>query len=486
MAKNANLTWGTVTVEDLGQEMVNVRGEPLAVTSSFYSWTPDEDLYLPSGFKLELKCWDIDGKSRRFFPDESLDAFFGKASEAGTAILERLGRLDGHERNSYHMARLLFRRASGLQDHLMRKFVSARDLKVTAAGRVPGERDVLPPSLGLDNQQNGEQWSVQGLLKQGRELASEFGNESPDDEQCIRFGLLAAARLCPLDVSKVTKDQARGLVRMGLFGMGPSSESVNELTKNQVEGRLLAAISRHLPDNQEKFNRWFFKNADNLIHQVAKQKRNGGPVPRETVREVLLDLVFRSHGHVAQTIEVFLRDIAIAPQVELTGDELTVFEQTYYCRDELGGLSLLMLRDRFSLIREVALELFVSPQDGELLGVLLQMLWFYSEMVEKRRQADSEYKSRRQHRNASGRTATMVAISDNPSAEGNSSQLDELVAHILKAKGKKCRCAESPRWTTKVPPQSLGGKITLDAACANCGQLETVIVTKEELRAAEK
>jgi len=486
MSKNANLTWGTVTVEDLGEETADVQGEPLPVHASRYTWTPDTDLELPPGFKLELKCWDSDGKSRRFFPVESLAVFLGKASEAGTAILERLGKLNRPERYSYHMARVLFQRASGLRDHLMRKFVRTRDLYVTAAASAAGVHNVLPPTLGMDSQQKGEPWSVYELLRQGREFANERGDEAPDEEKCIRLGLLAAARLCPLDVSSVTKDQARGLVRLGLFGTGPSSETVNELIKSQVEGRLLAAIFRHLPDNQEKFDNWFLDNPNNLIGQVAKQKHNGGPVLREIVRSVLLDLVFRSHGHVAQTIEVFLRDFAISPQVELTGAELAVFERTYYRHDELGGLSLLVLRDRFPQIREVVLELWDSPQSVELLGVLLQMLRFYSEMVEKRRAADREYKSRCLSRNIDGKTATMVASTDDLPAEGNCSQLDDLVAHFMQVRGISCKCAISPGWITKVPAQDLGGKITLDVSCANCGQLETVIVTKDELRLAAK
>jgi len=486
MSQNANLTWGTVAVEDLGEEMADVQGEPLPVHASRYTWTPDTDLDLPPGFKLVLKCWDTDGKSRRFFPYESCEKFALEASLTGAAILERLGKLNGPARYSYRMARLLFQRASGLRDHLMRKFVSAGDLKVTAAARVAGECDVLPASLGQDNKQDGKRWSVQELLQRGRELANECGNEAPNEDQRIRLGLLAAARLCPIDVSALTEDQARGLVRMGLFGTGPSFEVVNEETKSRVEKRLLSAIDRHMDDDQETFNLWFFKDADNLIHQVAKQKRGGGPVPRQTVREVLLDLVFRSHGHVAQTIEVFLRDFAISPQVELAGDELAVFERMYYRQNELGRLSLLMLQDRFPLIREVALELFVSPRQTELLGVLLQMLRFYSEMVEKRRAADREYTSRRLCRNMIGRTATMVASSHDLSVKRNKLQLDELVAYILEMRGTSCKCAMSPRWTTKVPPQDSGGEITLDVACANCGQLETVIVTEDELRTAKE
>jgi hypothetical protein len=486
MSQNANLTWGKVAVEDLGEEMADVQGEPLPVHASRYTWTPDTDLDLPPGFKLVLKCWDIDGKSRRFFPYESCEKFALEASLTGAAILERLGKLNGPARYSYRMSRLLFQRASGLQDHLMRKFVSAGDLKVTAAARVAGKRDVLPPSIGLDYQQIGEPWPVEELLKQGRELANEHGDKAPDEEQRIRLGLLAAARLCPIDVSVLTEDQARSLVRMGLFGTGPSFEVVNEETKTQVEKRLLSAIDRHMDDDQEAFNLWFFKDADNLIRQVAKQKHDGGQVSRDVVRSVLLDLVFRSYGHVAQTVEVFLRDFAISRQVELAGDELAVFERMYYRQKELGGLPLLMLRDRFPLIREVALQLFVSPQNGELLGVLLQMLRFYSEMVENRRAADRRYKSVSQHKNACGRTANMVESSDNLFVERNNSQFDELVAHILEGRDKSCKCETSPAWNAKVAAQDRTGTITLDVACANCGHLETAIVTEDELRAAKE
>ena len=168
--------------------------------------------------------------------------------------------------------------------------------------------DVLPGRVGLDGEGRGDRWTVAELIGRGRAVAGADAGEAG----LIAAGLLEGARLDPLDPARLSQDEALGLVRMALFDAGPAGR-VGEADVRAVTRRLLEALRRHLGDDAEAFRRWFFDDLDGLVHSIAKRKKGGGPIPRETVRQALLGLIFDSHTHVGDCVRLqmkaFLRDL---------------------------------------------------------------------------------------------------------------------------------------------------------------------------------
>lgn len=157
---------------------------------------------------------------------------------------------------------------------------------------------------------------------------------------------------------------ALGGYALALFDLGPVAEALDETVARTVEDRLLAALERHVGDDTADFDRWFFTNTDNIVHAIAKQKKGGGRVPREVVRQALLELVFRSYRYVGDCVHLQATAFARALPDPLTGEERALFESLYRKRPYLGGLPLVLLRDRFAFLREAVLDVWAVPHDA--------------------------------------------------------------------------------------------------------------------------
>lgn len=490
MAENSTVghsRWGQITVKDLGERVLqSQRDSRSAVTiqQTHYVWRPDPCLELRNDqFRIEFDCWTDSDGTRRFVPIAPIHEFVRLASVIGFQILVQLQELNEQQRFSYHAMRLLYQRAQTLRESFGRTFKRQEDLLITAQVREDQrDNDVLPAGLGTMHGA-GDKWSVAELISHGRAAANDAGDGLPNKQTCIRLGLLEAARLNPFDVRSLPPAEARGLIRMALFDLGPVVESVNEETKARVINRLCAAIEKHIDDDTDAFRAWFFEHSDNIIHQIAKSRKDGGLIDRADVRQVILEAVFDSHFYIADCMQFAIAAFLDALPEALSPDERQLFEAIYYRRQELGGLPLVMLQSRFSDIHEAAVEVLGDPTDPNRIGVLLRILEYYADMASKRRRADREYKNRSKHQNAAGRTSMHLETQDTDRGTPNAtSGFDDIAVEHRRRRKSACRCATTDAWEAKVDERSSSGVVVINDGCCICGHSESVEVSLNELR----
>jgi hypothetical protein len=283
-----------------------------------------------------------------------------------------------------------------MKEHLTRKFEHARDLYIRSSGRLTDDaQDVLPEDVGLNSRGEGDRLSVAHLTESGRRAAQETGGcRNPISKQAIAFGLLEAAKLNPLEVRD---EEVMPLVRMALFDIDSSEGAPLEELVEIVAERLLEAIDRHLDDFQEAFDQWFSGSSNSLVKQIAQQKsKRGGELPREDVRQALLHLGWRAYGYVGQCVHTLMRTIKNAMPDPLNDEEKRLFERMYESQPYYGDLPLALLAERLSFLRLAILAIWESPQDQDNVRVLHRLLWYFADMVSRRREADRQSKRRSQ------------------------------------------------------------------------------------------
>jgi hypothetical protein len=463
---------GSITIEAIGVGDHGI-GRHLCI------WRPSTDIEasLPPGFRLEMIGLVGPGGTRRFVPAKGVEAFLLEASLGGLAVLGRLRDLEPQERFSYNAMRLIFQQAPRLREHLSRSFNREADLY----GR-DLEVDILPERLGLTPKSRGGRWSVVELLRQGRELLSGRGEVDLSPDMAIAEGLLAAAQLDPLDPASLTEAMGRGLVRMALFDLGHDVNPLTPEVKGMVTDRFLRLLGDHLGDDSLAFNDWFLESRDNLIRCIADQRRDGGPIPRDAVRRALLELVWDSFIYVGDCVALQMAAYARALPEPLTPADQRAFDAAYTGQSYLGGLPLVMLRERFVFLRGAILDLLEDPADPSRVGVLLRLLDFYATMTAKRREADRFAKRR------GPKTRPAIAAIDHDASTDASGVVkqpfhlfDSIAEELRKARGIACPCGARGNWcATQVEGDECADPIVLQIDCESCGQSETMEVGRAE------
>ena len=160
----------------------------------------------------------------------------------------------------------------------------------------------------------------------------------------------------------------------------------------------------------------------------------------------------------------------------------------YSGQPHLGGLPLILLRDRFPFLRGATLGVLAAPGDPGPVGVLLRLLQYYEEMAAARREVDRGYKRRAHHRDARGRVAGASPLDFEPiapAAGARSGPFDEIVARLLEARGGPLPGAAAGDWRARL----LGGKADDDSLeiaieCQGSGHVETIRVGRAEFERA--
>jgi hypothetical protein len=433
-----------------------------------------------------MKCLTARDGTRWFAPADGVEPFLLPTSVGGLAILAQEQDLDAEARFSYHAMRLIFQHARRLREHLARSFMRESDLYIRGVERRGLERrDILPERIGFDRDERGRRWTVTELLKQGRAHAVAAGVRAPGKAKCIAAGLLVAAHRNPLDPSSLTEPEGRGLVRLTLFDLGPVADKLGEAAKLAVTERLLAAIERHKDDDTETFARWFFEDRANLIHQIAKQRKGGGPMPREDVRQVFLELVFDSYTYVANCIFRLMQAFLEALPSPLNDAERARFEAIYFNQPYFGGLPLILLRDRFAFLEEAIIDVFDDPAGSQRVGVLLRLMQYYWEMVTVRRQVDRDYKKQSHHRNAKGQIGRTCELNngfaDEPKAPPDD-PFQQIADRLCEDRGITCPCGASGSWRARLAPGGADDDpIRIDLECPGCHHVKTIEIARGEL-----
>ena len=282
-----------------------------------------------------------------------------------------------------------------MQEHLTRKFEYSRDLHVRRSGRhADSERDVLPENLGLTAEKTGHRPSVMQLTKLGREAAREAHYRNPTSKSAIKFGLYEMAKREPL---KAELERIPGLVESAVFDVESLGEPPSDELVTQVISRLSKAVAAHESDTTDDFYKWFSGPNNSLVKQVAQQKNQpGGKLSREDVRRTLLHLGIEAFRFLGPCIHALMRTIKNSIPQPLNEKEKLLFEHMYESQPEYGNVPAALLADRMSDVECAVLAIWDEPANQEHVRVLHRLLYYYSEMAKRRRQADAQCKNQAQ------------------------------------------------------------------------------------------
>jgi|GEM_PF-1501368 len=486
--------WGTVTVSTpIERQLTSADSRTtLKVKHTLHVWdllpslTCDQDEL----YRLRINCLQGSDGVRRFCPEDGGWGLVVKGSLGGHVIRANESAMEGAQSQSYHVMRMIWQKAPYLQEHLCRTFRRKCDLHVTVPERPSQDVvHILPEHLGRMADSDSPGWSVAELMQHGRAAAVNAGQENPSEETCIRWGVFEAARRNPIDIDTLNEETAAGLIRTGLFDFGPAEQQPDQKTTDYVIERLLAAMEQHADDNTEEFDNWFFKNGSGLVHQIAKQRKAaGGPIERQVVRQVMVELVYQSFRYMGDCIHAQMKAFAEALPTPLTEQERVLFNLNYQKQPCLGGLPLVLLIDQFRPLREPILAIWNNPDDRSQWGVFLRVLEFHAEMLRNKRASERHYK--RQRSPGSIRTVQSIETGAYPLAAADlenshtvNDDFQEVAAVLRRRERSDCECPGAGEWEASLDTgQSTENELVFEDQCRCCGRRNLVRVSAEEAR----
>ncbi len=442
-------------------------------------WKPSRDLAtcLPTGFEIRLALLET-GEHRRIVP-VAVGDFCLQAALVGEAISQLRNRFTAEELATYRMMRFLFQLGGQLRERVDdRSFKSFRELYIARTVKWPGDyRDILPDDFGMLSP-SGSRWSVQRLGKMGRQTAQEAGIANPMAEETIIFGINAEAWVHPLNLDAMTLKEKLYLVTSALFEIdsaAPAPESASHdlrsLTelKESVYGRLVDAIEKHVAANGQEFHRWLYDEFDSIIKQISTRKRPDGPIPRELVRQAILQLSVESWCYLGSTIAVFTQLLREQVRHQLSSRDLVAFDVLYAPTPEFAGIPLILLYEQFRIVRPTIEKLLDGQSDSGLWGSLHRVLQTFATMVKRRRQAD-----RLRDRTAPKGGPSLFSVPNRASIRR------KLIRRLLECESISCWCGNAADWDVELPEDwESESIINLTMICLECGKRHPILKTLE-------
>lgn len=443
---------------DLGQIGINPATPAGAGGTIECAWLPNTHLVsrFPNQFCVPFRV-ESSPSGRRVLPLGNPDVFILQAALGGEVILQQRGLIDAEAQFSYRLMRLLFQLSGRLQERLQgRVFRRLVDLFIPTRGRngEAADVDILPRDFGVYGPRQ-RRWSPETLFQEGRRTAVAAGYSRPDVETCIRFGVREEARQHPIDIEQLSDDEARGLVRMSLFDIRTESAEPEIRLVNCVVERFIDSLERHINDSTDEFNNWFFQKLDVIIRQIEKRKRGGGAIPRNVVRQAILQQVFQSYRYIADGIDAQMREIERCIRPRLTTAEADIYSAMFKRQTWLGGLPLLLIATQFPALRELVEDVLNAPVDAQAKGALLRAMYTYSEMIGRKRESERLLKQRSHARNRQAAAAILLDVDqvDQRDAVSENSEPDEfqiIAAEFRESARRKCNCRISPMWIAEL------------------------------------
>lgn len=380
-------SYGAVEIIEEGEE--RLRGG-LLVRNQRYVWKPCDGLReeLDYGFSIEHPVRVLPSGYREVMPPHS---YSNLGFAAGHLILSR----EKHEVWTGAVnplpAQLLRARAPYTRAFIDRDFADLRDLRVVSGsfGAV-GSRSVLPFDMGLDANGEGQPWTVERLMDEGRRRAVEDGKVNADVETVISYGLMVAAEINPLDLPD---EDCELLVRGALFNLIKKPEGWDDQIVDLVLERFVAAVERRKYKDQKDFDESMRGGNSSLVTTLmGKAGTQGGPLARPVVHFALQELTWLAYLTTAVCLDWYAVAFLSSLEHPLTEDELVRFEQLHRSQSILGDLTLDLVWRRKKLLQPIFTRIWTDPNDKSLRPILWSMFNYYGQIAELRRSADRESK----------------------------------------------------------------------------------------------
>jgi hypothetical protein len=448
-------------VEQSALQAGSTRAAPSPNTHGEFHWQPPRSIKfrLPADFAIPMK-WRLDTEGyQRLLPTDG--KFLAQAQMAGVAILSDVRNLNDQERQAYRFSWFLYQLGTRMREHATRQFRSKQDLIIRRTGRGGGlSSSTLPEPLTVDE-----------LVNRGLEIGRLAG-QNFSDAMAIRHALTDFAECCPLNLAE---GEIGPLIRASLFEL---SAPANPGVRTFVEERLLRLFHDHYPDSQHQFDRWFFPGHGNLVKAIADQKKApGGKLQHDDVRNILLEMSWKSFFDVGSCLHATARYIENAWGERLNAQERMIFEAMYLPQPHFGGLPLLLLSGRIGFISTIVEKIIQAPGDRSLPPVLYRLLQIYTEMLVARRAADRQSK----------RTGSSESTECNPDrlpqpvSTGDDRLLGAMAEELAKDHG--LSCSECNTWVMVLPADFTGkASLELELFCDCRRQGKKFSTTVEDLK----
>lgn len=404
-----------------------------------YTWHPSAQIAsgVPPGYCVSLQCSAVEGRRQFLLANDSPTNFVLNASQGGQIILALRDRLPETTVRMQDFYRLLYQRTWHTREFCDRRFAEYSDLFVKTRGRISSsESDVLPDEIGLDEHGKGKRWTIEDVIREGRDACREASNSHPDAAEIIRRGLKRAAQQNPLFACGVK--EAQTLVRMAIFAVTNSLESVNSAQVDWVEEQVKAVFMEHVDDLGEQFDKILEDPKSDLVRRIAKRKKTPvGRLTREQVRAALATIGWRAVSSLGDCVDAQMRAFQASLSEPLNRWEKSQFDVAFLRQPYFGNLPLLLLKDRINFLKYAVLDIFEKPGNRRRVAVFHRMLAFYDEMLGKRRAADRRYQQRRLAKNEDGTIADQAHLSNLPVVpcanvlQKNASNFKEIVKFVL-------------------------------------------------------
>lgn len=337
---------------------------------------------MPDGFNLQFYCFELKDSGRYLIPVSFSSALTLELFTGGLAVVDHLKVLTSRQRLTYRMMSLIYQKVGRLQNYHGRRFQYKKDLQSADAGN---HYNVLPNDLGSSSAKTGQPWGIPELMSEVKALAKGSKVTFQSYTDYIEYGLFAAAKLNPLPIEN--NADIKNLVRIATFDYVPISNCSDKM-KEWIEEQILVAMEKHMKDSQEAFDNWFWGPNNSFLKQITKKKCSPEECTIEMVRGVLLKLGWDAYAYMAQCIHVQMKCFQNAIPEPLNGKEKKRFEMYYLQQECFGDFPLILLKDRIPFLW-APIESFLSGcNDFDFPGTIHQLLRYYSEMIETRREQD--------------------------------------------------------------------------------------------------
>lgn len=426
-----------------------------------------------------MRIWELPDGTRRFLPsqEDGVDGYATRAFQYGHAFL-------AYERNWPHaecvrwlVGKHAFDWSRSTQDCLSVEFGSPGSLVLRrGAAQALGRTTLLPQGIGSAE----KPWDLPEFTERATALAGERGINNPSGQELISHGLHAAALLNPLTLSDA--GEIASLVRTALFDASKAPPQLpsdfGDAILADIEQRFTERIYRHLDEPREQFLKWF-GGAGNLLKSLT-HFAGREPLERDVVRRGLLDLAWRGMLQTAECFETFARRYARALPKVLSPNEQKYYEAMYYRRPYLGGLSLVLLLDRATILKPIIAELWEAPDDPLLIGALHRVLAYYSEMAVSSREHERGKKA-----HTAARRTVELPENDALADVGEHQVLHDVLENILKKRQISCPKCGRPAFPGVADEVFLAGKpIRLEVNCMEHSTVGELVIPWDEVAEA--
>ena len=413
-------------------------------------WRPGESLRdcVDPEMEITLKRLALTSGERVLLGNFGDSVFLVQTMGLGIAIAEATGLLDSGELNACRLKFLLYQWVLRKRASFKKRFQSIEDFKIRDGYQTEGVH-VLAHLRDMD-----------GVFGSLREIC-ELGCDGSDIER-LRQGLNALAERHAVEPHD--EEQVEAVVKNALFAVDEVEPCNDEALLEDVEKRLWRAAQDHLDCPAREFNKWFWGKSANIEKRVAELRLSSDDLllDRDLVKSALFELGWRGHKLMGEMFELGMAEI-FSRLPNTTELEKQMHGHLYARQRYLASLPLAMLlRYRRFPLEGFLGAIWEGRVDAQKTGALHTMLYFYSEMVTKRREVDRLAKRNRS-----------LQILDNSMAAPVSGHGDELQAIFESIPGERkqtCDKCEALAIERSVSCTSKYLKIT--SACKQCGAVQ--------------